>query len=425
MTAEGVRDVRINKNLIGGFMKQVIGDRESVRKIREQVESKFGTVILQGRDITGIRSLLEETNPWLSGDFWDDYFSRRAQEGTAFTMMDNGKIVSLLNLSPCAAAMRRNPPVSAANGRPVCMTDIVRVNTGVISAAWTKDAYRGRGYMERLMPGALEYQNHMKIPLCIAAAEKDKLQDKFFEHFGFHYICDRPGYVLRKDVVSDEMLERASAGETVLLAREGTVLKSSDSDSLLGLAHFVNASLCRRCGLFAIRSAVYYERLHKELKNTGGDLFRIVKDGRLTGYFSYDGRGTGSIREAVFEDEQDREFYFCEEGDKKPSVMARIVNLPEMLRHISGNGKVTMAVRLTDPVIAENDGVFIWYLDRNGSRMERVEEPGGTAGAAARPEITATIGEFTAFVFEYMTLKQNAKFDSIYLAGPAWIHERF
>ena len=69
--------------------------------------------------------------------------------------------------------------------------------------------------------------------------------------------------------------------------------------------------------------------------------------------------------------------------------------------------------------------MFLWYLDEDGSRMERVEEQDGA------PEVTATIGAFTAFIFEYMVeymdahmkWKQNAKFDSIYLAGPAFLTE--
>ncbi len=57
--------------------------------------------------------------------------------------------------------------------------------------------------------------------------------------------------------------------------------------------------------------------------------------------------------------------------------------------------------------------------------MERVEEPGtgGVDDASMRPEVTVTIGELTAFLFGHIRLKQNAKFDSIYLAGPAWLDD--
>ncbi len=57
--------------------------------------------------------------------------------------------------------------------------------------------------------------------------------------------------------------------------------------------------------------------------------------------------------------------------------------------------------------------------------MERVEAPDGAMEKepSMRPEVTTTIGEFTAFIFEYMKLKQSAKFDSIYLAGPVSVND--
>ena len=160
-----------------------------------------------------------------------------------------------------------------------------------------------------------------------------------------------------------------------------------------------------------------------ELEGVGGNLFEIVENGKIKGYFAY--RGDLGIREAVFADEADRERFLCVKGKKKPAVMARIVNLSEMMRHISGNGKITVAIKLTDPVLQSNNGVFLWYIDKKGSHMERVEQRSNDIGASARPEVTTTIGEFTAFIFEYIQLKQNAKFDSIYLSGPVWMNERY
>ena len=94
--------------------------------------------------------------------------------------------------------------------------------------------------------------------------------------------------------------------------------------------------------------------------------------------------------------------------------MARITNMSEMLGHIAGNGKITIAIRITDPVIAENNGLFRWYIDTNGSHMERIEQSDEGLDSSMRPEVTATIGEFTAFIF-----------DSIYLSGPIWMNDRY
>lgn len=319
--------------------------------------------------------------------------------------------------TPCIAAMRRNPPASGLK-RSRCMADIERVETGCIRVADMKE-----DILERLMSGMLEYQNQMNIPFCFAETGNAQFGEDFFRRFGFHYIYDRPQYELNTKMISKEMLERAAAGEIVSLSAPKTsniTLQLAEREDMLSLAHFVNARLCRQYGLFMIRSASYFEQYQEELQSSGGNLYQIMENGIRKGYFACMGGSADEIKEAVFDQDFDQDQYLLEKDDKKPAVMARIANLSEMLRHIAGKGKIAIAIRLQDPVIAENDGLFIWYIDDGGSHMERVEQ----ADPSVRPEVTATIGEFTAFVFEYIKLKQNAKFDSIYLSGPVWINER-
>ncbi|MDE7321645.1 MAG: hypothetical protein K2N73_02755 [Lachnospiraceae bacterium] len=400
-------------------MEQVIGEREAEQEIRGRIETEFDVTVLRDASVQITKNLWSDIFPEISSQLLEDYCGRRTDKNAVFAVTGD-EIQSMLYLTSYAAALRRNPSALRTKRLP-CMTDIARVETNLISMAFTKEAYRNSGYMRRLMSGALKYQEQMNIPLCFV----DTDEGKFFEHFGFHYIYDRPSYRLNTDVISAEMLERAAKGETILLNAQNTVLKVADSGSLLSLAHFVNANLCRRYGFFIIRSAAYYERFRKELQSTGGDLFLILENGQITGYFAYTKSENSNIREAVFANQSDQEQYLSKNGDRKPAVMARIINLTEMLRHISGNGKTTIAIRLSDPVIAKNDGDFIWYLDEAGSYMERVKQSQNGADASIRPEVSATIGEFTAFIFEYITLKRNAKFDNIYLAGPVWMDEKY
>lgn len=395
-------------------MEQVVGERETEQQVRGRIETEFDVKVLCDASVQIMKKLWSDIFPQTPAHLLENYYGQRTDKSAVFAVMSD-EVQSMLYLTPCAAALRRNPLTLYAKRLPR-MTDIVRVETNLISIAFTKEAYRNSGCMRRLMSGALEYQEQMNIPVCVV----DTDEGDFFEHFGFHYICDRPRYRLNRNMISEEMLEQAADGSVVPLNGQNIVLKAADNSSLLALAHFVNANLCRRYGFFIIRSAAYYERFRKELLGTGGELFLIVENGQIIGYFAYTKNSESSIREAVFASPSDRERYLMENGDKKPAVMARIINLPEMLRHISGNGKTTIAIRLSDPVLAKNDGDFIWYLDEEGSHMERVEQTD-----SARPEVSATIGEFTAFIFEYITLKENAKFDNIYLAGPVWMNEKY
>lgn len=400
-------------------MEQVIGDQEAEQGIRNRIEAEYDVTVLQEESLLMTKNLWHEAFPEISENFLDEYNRRKTDKNVVFTVMGD-EIQAMLYLAPYSAALRGNLPRLQANRLP-CMADIVRVDADLISMAFTREGHRNKGCMKRLLSGALEYQEQMGIPLCFVETDKEE----FFRRFGFHYIYDRPQYELNTALITEEMLAKAADGETVQLNLQGIILKTADSSRLLSLAHYVNANLCRHYGFFMIRSASYYERFQKELQSTGGNLFLIMENETIKGYFACEKKGGNVIREAVFEEKTDRERYLLEIEDKKPAVMARIVNLPEMLKHISGNGKITIAIRLADPVISKNNGDFIWYIDENGSHMERVAQTQNSSDASVRPEVTTSIGEFTAFIFEYIKLKQNAKFDNIYLAGPTWMNERY
>lgn len=388
-------------------MEQIVGERQDEQRSRRSIEEAFDITVFDKTSVLATELLCEELFSGLC----------RGEENIVFAVQED-EIQSVLQLTHCIAAMRRNPRLKGAK-RLLNMADIERVETNRISAAATKMPYRHRGFMGRLISGSLEYQQQLKIPFCFAESGNQA----FWEHFGFRYIYDRPQYELNTELISQELLQQAAEGDLIALSDSGIFLHVADQGSILSLAHFVNANLCQYYGLFIIRSALYFEQFQKELESGGGNLFEIVENGKIKGYFAF--AGDACIREAVFADEADRERFLRVKGEKKPAVMARIVNLPEMMRHISGNGKITVAIKLTDPVLQNNNGVFLWYIDEEGSRMERVEQQNNDTEASARPEVTTTIGEFTAFIFEYIQLKQNAKFDSIYLSGPVWMNERY
>ncbi len=387
-------------------MEQIVGEQENEQRSRRSVEAAFNIAVLDETSVQIAKLLSEEA---FSGLY--------RGEGNIIFAVQEDEVQSVLQLTSCIAAMRRNP--RKGEKCLLSMADIERVGTNRISLAATKVQYRQKGYMSRLMLGSLEYQQQMKIPFCFVESGNKS----FWEHFGFGYIYDKPQYGLNTELISQEALQQAIEGDLIPLPNSDAFLHVTDCNSVLSLAHFVNANLCKRYGLFIIRSALYFEHFQRELEGVGGNLFEIVENGKIKGYFAY--RGDLGIREAVFADEADRERFLCVKGKKKPAVMARIVNLSEMMRHISGNGKITVAIKLTDPVLQSNNGVFLWYIDKKGSHMERVEQRSNDIGASARPEVTTTIGEFTAFIFEYIQLKQNAKFDSIYLSGPVWMNERY
>lgn len=373
-------------------MDRIIGDRETEKKILDKIKEEYGIAV------------------------------RKEEMGNriVFSVQKDGKLSELALMSRTAAMHRK--PLSASAGRIPNMADIERVGTNLLGTAALQGAHCDEAAVTTLLSGAFAYQYQMQVPFCLV--ESPLPGEESLERLGFQYIYDRPQYTLNTQTVSVEMLERAARGNTVSLDIPGVTLQAVAREELLSLAHFVNARLCRQYGIFLIRSASYYEAVLEKLLRTGGNLFQFMEHGVRRGYFACANTAAAdSIREALFDQNFDRECYLLTERGKKPAVMARIVNMPELLRHVTGNGRITIAIRINDPVIAENDGLFIWYINENGSRMERVEGPAAELeeDSSMRPEFTAAIGEFTAFIFAYIKLKQNAKFDNIDLAGPAWL----
>ncbi len=396
-------------------MEQVIQAEMLEEKIRFEIEDEYSVKILQKDRIDETKTLWKEAFPDASEEYLNFYFQNRVMDALAFVESDEQQMVSMLHLLPYSTAMRRNPPSPGYNRLP-CMADVVRVDTNFITGLTSKEAYRNHGNAQRVLKSALEYQNRMKVPFTFMTAEQEELAIKS----GFYPIYEREMYELKKEQISKEMLQRAHEGEQITL-ETGHVLSALDKSELLSLAHFVNANLCKAYGMFHIRSAVYYENLHNEALSKNGDVFIIRRDGKIVGYFVFFDEREELIKEVIFDKKEELEQFFYCEHDKKPHIMARIVNLSEILKHISSNGKVTIAVRINDPVMPENDGLFIWYLNEIGSYMERIEETESLK--QYKPELTVSIGELTAFLFEKVQLKKSLKFDSMYLSGPVWLND--
>lgn len=396
-------------------MEQVIQAEMLEEKIRYEIEDEYSVKILQKERVEETKDLWREAFPNASEDYLNFYFDNRAMDALAFVESDEQQMVSMLHLLPYSTAMRRNPPSPGYNRLP-CMADVVRVDTNFIYGLTSKEAYRDHGREYKVLKSALEYQNRMKVPFTFMTADNAKLA----EECGFYPIYEREIYELKKEQISKEMLQRAHEGEKLEL-EQGFVLSSLDKSELLSLAHFVNANLCKTYGMFHIRSAVYYENLHNEALSKNGDIFILRKDGKIIGYFVFFDEQEELVKEVVFEKKEEQEQFFYSEHDKKPYIVARIVNLPEIMKHISSNGKVTVAVRINDPIMPENDGLFIWYLNEMGSYLERVEE--AEKMSQYKPELTVSIGELTAFLFEQIELKKSLKFDSMYLSGPVWLND--
>lgn len=76
---------------------------------------------------------------------------------------------------------------------------------------------------------------------------------------------------------------------------------------------------------------------------------------------------------------------------------------------------MTVSLRLRDPLIAENDGTWLWHLNGEESWLERAELNGeesrlGRAELNGEADLTLTIEELTAWLFGYQVPAEAGKF---------------
>lgn len=85
-----------------------------------------------------------------------------------------------------------------------------------------------------------------------------------------------------------------------------------------------------------------------------------------------------------------------EEGtslEKMPPYMVRITNVCQMLRIVGSRNEQNLYLHVTDHVIDENNGFFLWEMTKEQTKAEKLHEQ------PCRLDIELTVGELASFVF--------------------------
>ena len=341
------------------------------------------------------RELWEEAFPEDSRSFDDYYFAEKLKDNRILVREEEGQI---------AAMIQMNPYRIQAAGRQWQVDYLVGVAT--------RSTCRHRGYMRSLLLKMMADMREEGMPFCfLMPADK-----AIYRPFGFTYIYRQPFYQLKPDCRLEE---------TELIPWKDSV---AGSRYLTEAAAWMNQWIEDRYEVFAVRDPAYVRRLLKELTSENGS-FRLLHDqGQLVGMISEWGLEKREQRLLYC-----REAYMQEAEFPKPTIMARIIT-PEVFvrpirlkREYPGEAAV-IYLRLSDPLIAENDGWWEWHLNRERSWMERVcraEEISVSKGMAgsrgsveeaaekACHELELTVEELTAWLFGYQVPEQAKELEAV------------
>lgn len=318
------------------------------------------------------RGLWEEAFPGDSREFVDYYYRNKIADNRILAEEEDGEVISMVQLNPYRVQVR---------DREYGLDYIVGVAT--------REDRRHQGHMRRLLLQMLRDMRGAGTPFTFLMPAAEAI----YRPFGFRYIFDQPHRAWKTAPVS-------GAGPVPgLTAEEIPSLDYPSPEAVRCLAAWQQKFLSERYEVLAVRDESYIRRLMSELASEKGvwTLFR-------------DENGQAAAMESWWGlKEREQRFLYApdslteETAPPSPAIMARITCVEEFLKSISLTGdapveSLRILMQIKDPLIPENDGEFLWALDKMSSRAERMELPGGEEFDG---EMTAEVEVLAEWLFGY------------------------
>ena len=366
--------------------------------------------VLEKTEWKKARKLWEEVFDEDTEQFLDYYECYVADHNLIFAEQEQGKIVSMVQLNPCMVHMGDQ-----------------KADSYYIVAVATGEEYRHQGRMRRLLTEAMNHMYQKEIPFTFLMPASESIYLPF--DFVTVYHQSLFTYGAEMDVQPDE------SWHCVPCRR----------DQLQELAEWSDAFLQKHSDVVTVRTEDYYKRIWKEQESMNGQILLFYEKEQLRGYCFTGYEGSAESWEiAVTDEPQSSKSYGFEEesrhqaaanrramealtrwfGEKKqlpvricgflpgsgiegisvrelssrPMTMVRLVNLEAFVSRMRAKNPVQFVLRVNDPIIQENCGVFRFELGRESSTLTRLKE--GQEQIQADVEIPeVTISELAAVLY--------------------------
>lgn len=347
------------------------------------------------------RDLWEEAFPEDSKSFDDYYYREKTRDNRILAAVEDGQVQAMVQM---------NPYLLQAGGR--------RWRVDYLVGVATRKEKRHQGYMRRLLERMMADMREEQMPFCYLMPAAEAI----YRPFGFTYIFRQPGWELvNEDGLTRRPLlgadENKGAAENSGAARCATVqpVAAAWRDTagkrryLEWLADWMNRWLERRYQVFAVRDDRYLLRLMEEIASENGTFDVLYDQDVMIG-----------VQATWGWTEKEQRLLYCEApyvreaAEPKPAIMARIITPGQFVKavHLKQQAKedeLTLRLYLEDPLLAENQGLWLWHLEREGSWLERAgserectgSDQGNPGAERAEAELHLSITELTSWLFGY------------------------
>ena len=366
--------------------------------------------VLEKTEWKKARKLWEEVFDEDTEQFLDYYECYVADHNLIFAEQEQGEIVSMVQLNPYMVHMGDQ-----------------KADSYYIVAVATGEEYRHQGRMRRLLTEAMNHMYQKEIPFTFLMPASESIYLPF--DFVTVYHQSLFTYGAEMDMQPD------GSWHCVPCRR----------DQLQELAEWSDAFLQKHSDVVTVRTEDYYKRIWKEQESMNGQILLFYEKEQLRGYCFTGYEGSAESWEiAVTDEPQSSKSYGLEEesrhqaaanrravealtrwfGEKKqlpvricgflpgsgiegipvrelssrPMTMVRLVNLEAFVSRMRAKNPVQFVLRVNDPIIQENCGVFRFELGRESSTLTRLKE--GQEQIQADVEIPeVTISELAAVLY--------------------------
>lgn len=322
--------------------------------------------------------------------YTDFYLTWKMSDNCILTIYKGQQISAMLHLNPYTL-----------------MAADKKVKSYYIVGVATRPEDRRKGLMKMLLERALFKMNQEGVPFTYLMPAAEAIYLPFDFRVVYEQESWKQNLLKEKQQISKKVLP-ADSSTTILWLRQ------EDTKSLNDLVDFSNSLLSEQASVYVLRTRAYYERLIAEMESGKGGVLLCVKDNTILGYIAYMAEGGFQIAEALYHIENKQEFLsatatLLEHGDYKstdnpaagshnPTIMTRIVNWESFIQGISAQEKISLVIKVEDPILIEHNDCYSLTFTEEGSQLTKTD---------LLPELTGDIAGLTELFFGQLSLEEQ------------------
>lgn len=333
--------------------------------------------LLEGKEKINSRPLYEECFLEDTKEYIDYYYNNRISENEVVVNEKDGEIVSALHLIPKLAVVGN-----------------IKTNITYIYAVGTLEKYRKKGYSKEIFDDVIKamFVNMDSFTYLIPSNEQN---GEIYKKYGFEYVMDKP-LMMEKE-------HRRNPSHSV-------IKRKAENSDFVKLSIFAQQTVNNKYAISLAKDIEYFKKLKEVVEVEGGDIEIFIENKVIVGYRVI---VDDEIIEEVLDDSLNTLSW--QSDVTKPYAMARIINIRKTLVFLSFKDFKERTIKITDPIINENNGCFKMTYHHGSVKLDKIEETDDV-------DFDVTIGELTAHIFGYKSIpnfpevcKNNSFFINDYL----------